>query len=143
MVDRLFPVWCAISLALPFGLGWVLGGSLWAGRTTLLWAGLVRICVLHHVTWSVNSVCHTFGRRPFATRDLSTNVGVLAVISFGESWHNAHHAFPTSSRVGLRPYQPDSAASYRPVRTPGLGRQVRRASPDLRDHEPDLVSTAA
>ena len=144
VIDRLFPLWCAVSLAVPFGLGWLLGGSVWAGLTTLLWAGLVRVCVLHHVTWSVNSVCHTMGRRPYATKDRSTNVAVLSVVSFGESWHNAHHAFPTSSRVGLRPHQPDSAASLIDLfERLGWADQVRRADPDQRDREPELVSTAA
>ena len=136
VVDRLFPVWCALSLALPLALGWVLGGSLWAGATALLWAGLVRIFVLHHVTWSVNSVCHTFGRRPFATRDLSTNVGALAVISFGESWHNAHHAFPTSSRLGVDRFQLDSSAALiGAFERFGWAVGVRRPSPELRDRK--------
>jgi stearoyl-CoA desaturase (delta-9 desaturase) len=70
----------------------------------------VRILVLHHVTWSINSVCHMFGRRPFQTKDRSTNVGALAVVSMGESWHNGHHAFPRSARHGLLPGQWDSSA---------------------------------
>ena len=110
VIDALFPFWCVVSLALPFGLGWLLGGTFGAALSALLWAGLVRICVLHHATWSVNSVCHTFGRRPFATKDRSTNVAVLAVLSMGESWHNSHHAFPRSVRHGLLRRQWDSSA---------------------------------
>jgi stearoyl-CoA desaturase (delta-9 desaturase) len=110
VMDALFPIWCVVSLALPFGLGWLLGGTLAAALSALLWAGLVRICVLHHATWSVNSVCHTFGRRPFATKDRSSNVAMLAVISMGESWHNSHHAFPRSVRHGLLRGQWDSSA---------------------------------
>jgi stearoyl-CoA desaturase (Delta-9 desaturase) len=111
LIDRLFPVWCIASLVLPFSLGLVLSGwSLGAGITALLWAGLVRICVLHHVTWSVNSICHMFGRRPFRTKDHSGNVAVLSVLSFGESWHNGHHAFPMSARLGLQRFQVDSSA---------------------------------
>jgi len=111
VVSRLFPLWCVVSLALPFGIGWVWGGGLAAAGTALLWAGGVRICVLHHVTWSINSVCHAFGRRPFVTRDQSTNVGALAVVSMGESWHNAHHAFPALARHGVDRGQRDSSAA--------------------------------
>jgi stearoyl-CoA desaturase (delta-9 desaturase) len=109
IVNRLFPVWCVASLALPFGVGWLFGGVA-GGLTALLWAGGVRIFLLHHVTWSINSICHTVGRRPFATSDRSTNVGILAVVSFGESWHNGHHAFPRSARHGMLPHQWDSTA---------------------------------
>jgi stearoyl-CoA desaturase (delta-9 desaturase) len=110
VLDGMFPMWCALSLALPFGLGWLLGGTLGAAVSALFWAGLVRVCVLHHATWSINSVCHMFGRRPFTTRDRSGNVGVLAVVSMGESWHNGHHAFPRSARHGLLPGQLDTSA---------------------------------
>jgi stearoyl-CoA desaturase (delta-9 desaturase) len=109
MVNRLFPVWCLVSLAVPFGIGWYFGG-LAGGLTALLWAGGVRICLMHHMTWSVNSICHVIGRRPFATGDKSANVGVLAVVSFGESWHNGHHAFPRSARHGVLRHQFDSSA---------------------------------
>ena len=103
VMDAPLPVWCVVSLALPFGLGWLLGGTLGAAFSALFWAGLVRVCVLHHATWSVNSLCHMFGRRPFATKDRSSNVAALAIISMGESWHNGHHAFPRSARHGLLP----------------------------------------
>jgi stearoyl-CoA desaturase (Delta-9 desaturase) len=110
VLDALFPAWCVLSLALPFGLGWLLGGTLSAALSALFWAGLVRVCLLHHATWSVNSLCHMFGRRPFATNDRSTNVAALAIISMGESWHNGHHAFPRSARHGLLRGQWDSSA---------------------------------
>ena len=110
VMNALFPLWCVLSLAIPFGLGWLLGGTIGAALTALLWAGGVRILMLHHVTWSINSVCHTFGRRPFRTTDRSTNVGALAVVSMGESWHNGHHAFPRSARHGVLPGQCDSSA---------------------------------
>jgi len=109
-MDALFPLWSVVSLVLPFGLGWLLGGSFAAAMSALLWAGLVRICVLHHATWSVNSVCHMFGRRPFETKDRSSNVALLAVVSMGESWHNGHHAFPRSVRHGLLRWQLDTSA---------------------------------
>jgi stearoyl-CoA desaturase (delta-9 desaturase) len=110
MVSRLFPVFAIISLGAPFALGWVLGGTLAAAVTALLWAGLVRMMVLHHVTWSVNSVCHVFGRRPNQTTDQSTNFAPLAILSFGEAWHNFHHAHPGSARHGAFPHQIDSSA---------------------------------
>jgi stearoyl-CoA desaturase (Delta-9 desaturase) len=110
VLNALFPLWCVVSLALPFGLGWILGGTLSAAFSAFLWAGLVRVALVHHATWSINSVCHTFGRRPFATKDRSSNVGLLAVVSMGESWHNNHHAFPRSARHGLLPGQWDSSA---------------------------------
>jgi stearoyl-CoA desaturase (delta-9 desaturase) len=88
----------------------MLGGGVGAALTALLWAGGVRILVLHHVTWSINSLCHMLGRRPFATNDRSTNIPALAVISMGESWHNCHHAFPRSARHGLLPGQWDTSA---------------------------------
>ncbi len=97
-VDRWWVLWVALGLAIPF----VIGG--WSG---LLWGGLVRIFIVHHGTWSVNSICHTFGTRPFATRDLSRNNGWVGIIALGEGWHNNHHAFPRSAFHGLRWWQVD------------------------------------
>jgi stearoyl-CoA desaturase (delta-9 desaturase) len=91
-----------LSLAIPFALGYLIGGTLTDALLGLLWGGAVRIFMLHHVTWSINSVCHFFGRRRFDTTDKSTNVAWLSVLSFGEAWHHNHHAFPTSARHGLR-----------------------------------------
>jgi stearoyl-CoA desaturase (delta-9 desaturase) len=108
-VDRWFPLWAIGGLAVAFGLGFAIGGSLTAGLTGLLWGGGVRLFVLHHVTYSINSVCHVFGRRRFATADESRNVFWLSLLSFGESWHNNHHAFPTSARHGLRRWEIDPA----------------------------------
>ncbi len=99
-IDRLFPLWAAASLAIPLGIGYALSGTLGGALTALLWAGLVRMAVLHHVTWGVNSLCHTFGRRPEVTKDRSTNLWVLALISLGDSWHNIHHAHPSWARHG-------------------------------------------
>ena len=110
VMNALFPFWCAVSLAIPFGIGWALGGGVQGALTALLWAGGVRILVLHHVTWSVNSLCHTFGRRPFETGDRSTNFAPMALISMGESWHNGHHAFPRSARHGVQDGQWDTSA---------------------------------
>jgi stearoyl-CoA desaturase (delta-9 desaturase) len=99
----------ALSLAIPFFLGWAIGGTLHAGLTAFLWGGLVRVFLLHHMTWSINSICHFFGRRRFATTDQSTNVFWLALPSFGEAWHHNHHAFPRSAFHGLRKREIDPA----------------------------------
>jgi len=110
-ISRTAAVWAALSLLLPFGLGLVITRSLTGGLLALLWAGAVRVAVLHHVTWGVNSIAHMFGDRPFRTRDRSANVAVLSVLSFGDSWHNAHHAYPSLARHGVDRWQFDSAAA--------------------------------
>ncbi|HEY1591878.1 MAG TPA: acyl-CoA desaturase [Solirubrobacteraceae bacterium] len=102
VVDKLFGLWVALSFAIPFALGWVIGGGFTAALTALLWGGLVRVFLLHHVTWSINSICHFFGRKRFDIEDESRNVFWLAPLSMGESWHHNHHAFPTSAFHGLR-----------------------------------------
>ncbi|WP_374202654.1 acyl-CoA desaturase [Amycolatopsis sp. GM8] len=109
-VDRLFPVWVATSLLLPGVLGGLITWSVWGGVTAFFWAGFVRVAVLHHVTWSVNSICHMIGDRPFASRDKAANFWPLAVFSFGESWHNLHHADPTCARHGVQRGQIDITA---------------------------------
>ncbi len=102
VIDKLFGLWVALSFAIPFALGWVVGGGLGTALTAVLWGGLVRVFLLHHVTWSINSVCHFFGRRRFNVEDESRNVFWLAPFSMGEAWHHNHHAFPTSAFHGLR-----------------------------------------
>jgi stearoyl-CoA desaturase (delta-9 desaturase) len=109
-VHRLFPLWTVLSFLVPPLLGGVITMSWWGALTAFFWAGLVRIALLHHVTWSVNSVCHMVGERPFASRDQSTNVWVLAIPSMGESWHNFHHADPTCARHGVLRGQLDVSA---------------------------------
>jgi stearoyl-CoA desaturase (delta-9 desaturase) len=109
-ISRTFPLWVVVGLAVPFGLGVALTGSVVGGLTGLLWGGAVRILLLHHATFSINSLCHFFGRRPFATGDESRNLAWLAPIAFGEAWHNNHHAFPTSARHGLGRGQLDPSA---------------------------------
>jgi stearoyl-CoA desaturase (delta-9 desaturase) len=107
-INRNFPMLALASLLVPFLLGLAIsGGSLLAGLSALLWGGLVRIFLLHHVTWSINSICHFFGRRRFDTDDHSTNVFWLALPSLGEAWHHNHHAFPRSAFHGLRWYELD------------------------------------
>ncbi len=106
-VDRLYVVWLVLGLGLPFVIAWAITGSVDRGLEAFVWAGLVRVFVFDHVTWSVNSICHTFGRRQFDTTDESRNVPVVAVLTLGEGWHNNHHAFPGSARHGLGRYQVD------------------------------------
>lgn len=106
-ISRLFPVWVVAGLGLAFGLGVALSGSVTGGLTGLLWGGGARIFLLHHATFSINSLCHFFGRRRFETGDESRNLAWLAPITFGESWHNNHHAFPTSAHHGLRAREVD------------------------------------
>jgi stearoyl-CoA desaturase (delta-9 desaturase) len=109
IINLSFGPLAALSLAIPFFAGWAIGGSLHDGLTAFLWGGLVRVFLLHHITWSINSVCHFFGRRRFATTDQSTNVFWLALPSFGEAWHHNHHAFPRSAFHGLRKREIDLA----------------------------------
>lgn len=99
-VSRFFPLWVVLGLVAALALGG------WQG---LLWGGFVRIFLVHHVTWSVNSVCHTFGRRPFRTRDQSTNEWLVGLLAMGEGWHNNHHAFPRSALHGLHWWQFDAS----------------------------------
>ena len=109
-IDRLFPVLALGSLAIPFLIGFCLSGTIVGALTALVWAGLVRMALLHHVTWSVNSLCHTFGRRPEATADRSTNLWPLAIVSLGDNWHNIHHAHPSWARHGAGPGMLDPSA---------------------------------
>jgi stearoyl-CoA desaturase (delta-9 desaturase) len=131
MIDRTFLVWAVAGLVMPFAAGYVLGGTLAAGLTALLWGGAVRVFLVHHVTYSINSVCHVFGRRRFATSDESRNVFWLALPTMGESWHNNHHAFPTSAAHGLRRWELDpSAAVIRALERLGLAWDVVRIRPE-------------
>jgi stearoyl-CoA desaturase (delta-9 desaturase) len=109
-VDRLFPVLTAGTLLAPALVGGLVTMSWWGALTAFFWAGLVRVAVLHHVTWSVNSICHLIGDRPFSARDRSANFWPLAIASMGESWHNSHHADPTCARHGVRRGQIDISA---------------------------------
>jgi stearoyl-CoA desaturase (Delta-9 desaturase) len=128
-ISRLFPLWIVLSFAIPFALGGAITGT-WTGAFTgLVWGGLVRLFFNHHVTWSVNSICHVFGRRPFAASDRSTNNWLLALPSLGEAWHHNHHVFPTSAFHGLGWRQVDLSgiviAAWEKL---GLVRNVRRPS---------------
>ena len=130
-VSRTHLLWVVLAMAIPFAIGGVLGG--WAGALTgLLWGGLVRQFLTHHVTWSVNSVCHTFGKRAFDTNDASRNEWIVGLLGFGEGWHNNHHAFPRSAFHGLRWWQFDLAGYViRLLERLGLAHDVYRVPPAL------------
>jgi stearoyl-CoA desaturase (delta-9 desaturase) len=130
-ISRRFVPLVFVSLALPALAGYAISGTLAGAATGLLWGGLVRIFFVHHVTWSVNSVCHYFGTRRFDTDDRSTNVFWLALPSLGESWHHNHHAFPRSAVHGLRRWEVDpSALIIGAMEKLGLARNVVRISPE-------------
>ncbi len=146
-ISKLFPLWIGLGLLIPFAAGLAISGTLTGGLTALLWGGLVRIFLIHHVTWSINSVCHFFGSRRFETGDHSTNVAWLALPSLGEAWHHNHHAFPRSANHGLRWYQLDpSGWIIALLERVGLARQVVRISPERqarREQEGRSSRTAA
>lgn len=125
-VDRLWPLIAVVSvLVLPFLVGLV-GGGVAGAVNVMIWGGVVRMGVVHHLTWSVNSIAHTWGRRPFPTKDGSRNVAVLAPFTCGEGWHNAHHAYPRMARHGMLPGQIDTAARViRTLEMLGLVTEVR------------------
>ncbi len=122
-VSRTFFLWAVLALVIPFAIGG------WQG---LLWGGLVRVFLTHHVTWSVNSVCHTFGKREFETNDLSRNEWIVGLLGFGEGWHNNHHAFPRSAFHGLHWWQFDfSGYVIWTLERFGLAREVYCVTPEL------------
>jgi stearoyl-CoA desaturase (delta-9 desaturase) len=130
-VDRTFLVWALGGFVMAFGLGYAIGGTLDAALTGLLWGAGVRMLVVHHVTYSINSLCHFFGRRRFPTDDESRNLLWLALPTFGESWHNNHHAFPTSAFHGMRRWEIDpSALVIKGLEKLGLVWDVVRIDPE-------------
>ena len=134
-ISRAFPLWVLAGLALPLGLGVALTGTIAGGLSGLLWGGAARVLLLHHATFSINSLCHYFGRRPFATGDQSRNLAWLAPIAFGEAWHNNHHAFPGSARHGLGRWRLDPSAGLITVlERCHLAWDVNRISPS-RQHD--------
>jgi stearoyl-CoA desaturase (delta-9 desaturase) len=130
-IDRTWVLWVGLGLAVPFGLGVALTGTVRGGLTGLLWGGAVRIVLLHHATYSINSLCHRFGRRRFATGDESRNLAWLAPLSLGEAWHNNHHAFPQSAAHGLRRREFDpTALVIRALERAGMAWDVVRITPE-------------
>jgi stearoyl-CoA desaturase (delta-9 desaturase) len=134
LISRFFPLWVTLGLVVPAGIGWVVGGDLKSAITAFFWAGLIRVFLVHHMTFSINSICHFFGRRRFETDDRSTNVFWLAVPTFGESWHHNHHAFPRSAMHGLRWWEVDlGGLVIRAMRRVGLAWNVVMISPERQE----------
>jgi stearoyl-CoA desaturase (Delta-9 desaturase) len=130
-ISKLFWLWTVVSLLLPPVVGGLVTWSWQGALTAFFWGSLVRVSLLHHVTWSINSICHTVGERPFLSRDRSGNVWWLAVLSMGESWHNLHHAEPTSARHGVLRGQIDSSArTIWLLEKAGWVREVRWPDPE-------------
>jgi stearoyl-CoA desaturase (Delta-9 desaturase) len=128
-IDRRFYLLTVLTFVLPAVIGGLVTWSLWGALTAFLWGSLVRIFFLHHVTWSINSICHFYGKRPFESDDFSTNNWVLSVISFGESWHNNHHAFPSSAIHGIERAQFDITGTViAGMEKVGLAHNVKRVS---------------
>jgi stearoyl-CoA desaturase (delta-9 desaturase) len=129
-MSQLFPVWVLLGLLIPAALGGLLTLSWMGVLLGFIWGGLVRVFLVHHVTWSINSVCHIWGTRPFDNHDESRNNVFFGVFAMGEGWHNNHHAFPSSARHGLRWFQFDLAyLIIRAMALVGLAHDVRVPSP--------------
>jgi stearoyl-CoA desaturase (delta-9 desaturase) len=143
IVDRTFPWLVVVSLLVPFGAGYVLTGRLWGAFTALLWGGFVRIFLLHHVTFSINSICHLWGKRRFRCEDESRNVFWLSILSFGEAWHHNHHAFPTSAFHGLKRWEIDPGGLFiAALERLGLAWNVVRITPERQARKEAASSTA-
>ena len=130
-IDRLYLVWVVLTLGIPFAIGYAAGGTLAAGAEGLVWGGLIRIFAYQHATFAVNSICHMFGRQDYLARDESRNNRLVALLVFGEGWHNNHHAFPASARHGLGRGQLDvSWWVIRGLQRLGLVWNVRLPAPE-------------
>jgi stearoyl-CoA desaturase (delta-9 desaturase) len=130
-ISRHFLWWVVLGLAIPFGLGYAIDGTLTGALLALFWGGFVRVFFVHHITWSINSICHFFGSRRFETDDRSTNVAWLAVPSLGEAWHHNHHAFPRAAVQGMRWWEVDiSGLTIRAMAKVGLAWNVITISPE-------------
>ncbi|MBJ7330813.1 MAG: acyl-CoA desaturase [Solirubrobacteraceae bacterium] len=144
-INKLFPLWAFLTYLIPAALGFIFGGfTLSAALTALLWGGFVRVFFVHHVTWSINSICHVFGDRRFAVdeNDLSTNVAWLAIPSMGEAWHHNHHAFPRSAHHGLKRREIDlSGLLIDGMEKVGLAWNVTRIDPERQ--EAKLIANGA
>jgi len=128
-VDRQFPMWVVIGMVLPAVIGGLVSMSWYGALLGFLWGGLIRLFAVHHVTWSVNSICHLWGTRPYDSGDESRNNAIVAVLGFGEGWHNNHHAFPSSARHGLHWWQIDASwLMIRLMGAVGLAKDIRTPS---------------
>jgi len=146
-IDRLYLVWVALTLGIPFGIGYLVGGSVERGLETMVWGGLLRIFLYQHATFSVNSICHMFGHQDYRSRDEARNNWLVAALVFGEGWHNNHHAFPSSARHGLHRWQVDiSWLVIRGAEKLGLVWNVRRPTDDQMERrrvQPELEARPA
>jgi stearoyl-CoA desaturase (Delta-9 desaturase) len=132
LASKLFPLWVTLGLVLPAVVGGLVTRTWWAAGTGLIWGGLVRIFLVHHVTWSVNSACHLWGKRPYRTDDQSRNNALFGLLAMGEGWHNTHHAFPSSARHGLRWWQIDlSYWAIKALALVGLAWNVKLPSKEI------------
>ena len=131
VIDRLYLLWVVLTLGIPFGIGYAIGGTWQWGLETMVWGGLIRIFLYQHATFAVNSICHMFGRQDYRSRDEARNNWLVALLVFGEGWHNNHHAFPSSARHGLGRRQFDvSWWVIRAMEKLGLVWDVRRPTLD-------------
>jgi stearoyl-CoA desaturase (delta-9 desaturase) len=136
VIDRLYLLWVVLTLGIPFGIGYAVGGTWQRGLEAMVWGGLIRIFCYQHATFAVNSICHMFGRQAYRSRDEARNNWFVALLVFGEGWHNNHHAFPASARHGLDRFQFDVSwwvirgleklRLVRNVRVPGEEQRARR-----------------
>lgn len=126
VVNNLFVVWVALGLVIPAAIGGLISGSWMGVLIGFVWSGLARVFLVHHVTWSINSACHVWGRQPFRSHDQSRNNAIFGILAFGEGWHNTHHAFPTSARHGMAWWEFDITwVLIRGMEMIGLVRRVR------------------
>lgn len=133
-IGHLFPLWALLGLLIPTAIGGLATGTWMGALLGFVWGGLARVFLVHHITWSVNSVCHIWGRRTYKTSDLSRNNPIFGVLALGEGWHNNHHAFPTSARHGLEWWQFDlSYIVIRVMEMLGLARRIRIPSVERRE----------
>jgi stearoyl-CoA desaturase (delta-9 desaturase) len=133
-IDRLYIVWVVLTFGGPFAIAYAVGGTWQAGVEGLVWGGLLRVFLYQHATFAVNSICHMFGRQDYRSRDEARNNWLIALLVFGEGWHNNHHAFPASARHGLDRLQMDmSWWVIAGLRKLGLVWNVRVATPEQRD----------
>ena len=140
-VTRLWWLWVALGLVIPALIGLAITGTLSGALLGLLWGGLARIFVVHHITWSVNSICHVMGSRPFRSHDESRNNAIMGVLALGEGWHNNHHAFPASARHGLKWWQFDATyCAIKAMSWVGLASNIRVPKPE---RQAALLKTAA
>ena len=143
-IDRAFPKLIIATFVLPAVIGGLVTMSFWGAVSAAVWGGLVRMFLLHHVTWAINSICHFYGTRPFESRDEARNNPIMALLAFGEGWHNAHHAFPASARHGLRWWEFDASwITIRTMQLVGLARDIKLPSANQLDRKRRRADRAA